>query len=502
MRILVFLIPIVFCCCSASPTNESAVDSNTDTIEQTAPPTKSPNGSANTPDFTGYKIGDPVMGGPADIEVKVNGLPAGDYRLIGFYAEGHFLADSVKANANGVIRIRDKEGYPQGLYYLTLTNNQLMQLVLGEDQKFKIQANLADLNNSVQVEGSKENELYYASMKFEADFSQRHREITSKIQGLQQGSAERNALNKEKTDLEKSRLDYLDNMFSKYPDLLFVKFKMAGQNPIVRNDVPESEKVYYFRKEFWDNVDFSDRRLIRTPVILNKLKRYMTELTAQNQDSVFSSAKMLVDKAVPYPEYFKFFANWIVIKFEPSKTTLMDPESVFVNMVNNYFTKELAFWSDSMEVYGIQRRAYEMGQSLLGLKGPNVISTDQFGNKQELYKKTADYLIVYMYNPTCEHCMEQTPQLVEWYNKNKNRDIDVYAIAIDTNEEEWKNYIKKTKMNFTNVFDATNRSIYAKYYVDVTPEIYVLNKDRTIIGKNLKVNQIDIILDRDRAKNQ
>ena len=368
-------------------------------------------------------------------------------------------------------------------------------------RKFSIEADLVNINHTVKVDGCIENELYYNSLKFESDFSQRHREISAEIQQLQQGSNERNALNKEKADLEQSRLDFLDEMFTNHPDKLFVKFKMAGQNPAVRYEVPESERVYYFRKEFWDNVDFSDRRLIRTPVILNKLKRYMKELTAQNQDSVFSSAKMLVDKALPYPEYFKFFANWIVIQFEPTKTTLMDPESVFVNMVSNYFTKELAFWSDSMEVYGIQRRAYEMGQSLLGLKGPNVISTDQNGNEQELYKKTADYLIVYLYNPTCEHCMEQTPKLVQWYNKNKNRDVDVFAIAIDTNDAEWRDYIRKTNMTFTNVFDPTNRSIYAKYYVDVTPEIYVLNKERTIIGKNLKVNQIDIILDRDRAKN-
>jgi hypothetical protein len=76
--------------------------------------------------------------------------------------------------------------------------------------------------------------------------------------------------------------------------------------------------------------------------------------------------------------------------------------------------------------------------------------------------------------------------------------VDVFAIAIDTDENEWKAYIEKNKMTFTNVFDPTNRSIYAKYYVDVTPEVYVLNKERKIIGKNLKVFQIDTIIERDK----
>lgn len=65
---------------------------------------------------------------------------------------------------------------------------------------------------------------------------------------------------------------------------------------------------------------------------------------------------------------------------------------------------------------------------------------------------------------------------------------------------KWKAYIKKNGLSWTNVHDPTNRSIYGKYYVDVTPEIYVLNKERKIIGKNLKSDQIQIIIDRDKAK--
>jgi peroxiredoxin len=178
----------------------------------------------------------------------------------------------------------------------------------------------------------------------------------------------------------------------------------------------------------------------------------------------------------------------------------MDPEKLFVHIVKDYFTRDRAFWADSMEVYALQQRAGEMAQSLVGLKGPDVISKDQFGNTKSIYEKSADYIVVYMYNPTCEHCMKETPLLVEWYNKNKNKGMDVFAIAIDTDENEWKDYIEKNQMNFTNVFDPTNESIYARYYVNVTPEIYVLNKERKIIAKNLKVFQIDEVIATDKSR--
>jgi len=118
-----------------------------------------------------------------------------------------------------------------------------------------------------------------------------------------------------------------------------------------------------------------------------------------------------------------------------------------------------------------------------------------------LYDIKSDYLIVYLYNPDCEHCAIQTPLLVEWHKKWKSKGAEVYAIVLDTDDKEWKDYVAAKGMEgFTNVFDPTNRSIYAKYYVDITPEIYVLNKDRTIIGKNLKVNQIEIVINKDKKR--
>lgn len=495
MRFILLLIPIVFICCSSTPENSQTASVPQPPVAQSS--TTTPSNSTEGIVHTG--VPDPIKGDPADFTVKINGLQAGTYRLIGFFAEGHFLADSVQANAKGEMRFRNSAGYEQGLYYLSLVNNKFVQILLGKDQKFKAEADFNNINGTIKFEGSQENELYYSTIKYENSFSSRHQNVSTRLKNAEEGSVEWRQWDKEKAQIEQERIDYLADIFKNYPGLLFSKFKEAGQNPAVRNDVPEDQRVYYYRKDFWKNVDFSDPRLIRTPVIFNKLKRFMKELTAQNQDSIFSSAKLLVDQTVQYPEYFKFFANWIVLEFEPSKTTLMDPEAVFVNMVKNYFTRDLAFWSDSMEVYAIQQRANEMGQSLLGQTGPNVISKDQFGETQELYKKTADYLIVYMYNPTCEHCMEETPKLVNWYNQNKNNNIDVFAIAIDTDENEWKDYIKKTGMSFTNVFDPTSRSIYAKYYIDVTPEIYVLNKERKLIGKNLKVDQIDIIVNRDKG---
>ncbi len=442
---------------------------------------------------------EPIMGGPADFSIKLtNNTQSGQVRLIGFYFDQNFVLDTTSI-ANDMIHFKKEEGYPQGLYYIALPNNQYIQLILPDDQKFTMEVNPVNIPNTMKIDGSTENQVFYETIRIEENLNPRLNAAAQKMQGVDKNSAEYEKLKKERQVLEMERKKYLEDLAKNHPDLLFTKFKIGGQNPIIKESLPQEQQVFQYRKEFWDNVDFSDRRLLRTPMIGNKMKRYLKEITAQQPDSIFSSAKQIADRVINHPEYYKVIVNWIVLEYEPTKSSLMDPESVFVNMVNNYFTYERAFWSDSVQTAAILKRAYEMGQSLVGQKAQNIISPDPNKQKQELYAKTADYLIVYIYNPECEHCQVETPKLHQYYLQNK-QEVDVFAVAVDTDDTKWKNYIKKLNLSWTNVYDPTNKSIYAKYWVDITPEIYVLNKERIIIGKNLKSDQIQIIIDRDKEK--
>lgn len=125
-----------------------------------------------------------------------------------------------------------------------------------------------------------------------------------------------------------------------------------------------------------------------------------------------------------------------------------------------------------------------MESSLLGKKGPDVRAQDVNGNFKSIYEKTAPLIVIFMFSPNCEHCQKDSPKIQQIYQKWKDKGVDFYGIALDTNAEEWKAFAQNG-FTFTNVYDPTNRAIYAKYFVDITPELYVLNKDRTIVAKNL-----------------
>ncbi len=487
-QIILFAVALLFFACNGDkPTTPAAGKNSTTGTYQTIQDFKA---KAETPDIT----------------IEVQGLNSGYAYLIGVFQEQNYKADSAQINSSGVANFKAKEPYLPGLFYVTLPNGSNFQVLIDADQKFSMKTNVSNLYATMKVEGSLDNELLYETLKFEETQRPLFQVNAQKMRSAAPGTDPYLQAKAEQDKLLDDRQAYLDKIFNEHPNTLFTKFKRAGQNPDVRDayksdGTPDTARFsYLYRTRFWEGVDFNDERLLYTPVISNKLKRYVNELTVQNPDSIVQSAYFLVDQVLDKPEYFKYFANYVVLNYDPKSSTLMDPQAVFVRMIEKYFTYDRAFWSDSVEVFGLQQRAYEMSASLTGKKAPDVTANDPSGRARSIYEMKSPYIIVYMWNPECEHCAEQTPQLVRNYAAWKNQGIDVYSIAVNTEDAAWRDAIKKYGMPWVNVFDKTNKAIYGKYYVDNTPEIYVLNPDRTIIAKNLQVDQIMTVIERDRKK--
>jgi peroxiredoxin len=441
-----------------------------------------------------------------DIKFTVTGANPGLVSLIGIFEGQNYRVDSAMMDASGQVIFKRQEPYHPGFYFLMMADQSSFQVLIDLDQTFSMKTLRTDLYNAMQVEGSLDNELLYQALKFENGQRPQFDANAQQMAAVAKGTPEYQRLKGEQQKLLNQRKEFLNGLFEKHPDALFSKFKRAGQNP----DLGEVKKpdgsidtlrfAWMYRTQFWEGVDFNDERLLYTPVISNKLNRYIKELTPQHPDSINAAADFLISKVPVKSEYFKYFANWVTLEYDPKKSTLMDAQAIFVHMVQTYFTYDKAFWSDSVEVHGLQLRAYEMAASLVGKKGPDVVSTDPNGQTRSIYEIKAPYVIVYMYNPDCEHCAVETPKLVQFYKEWKNKGVEVFGIAVDTDAEKWKAYIAKNGMPWVNVFDPTNKSIYAKYFVDVTPEIYVLDPNRTLIAKNLKVDQISTVLNRDMQK--
>lgn len=439
-------------------------------------------------------------------DVTLEGLPAGKVRLVGSFGDQNYIADSSMADANGHFVLRRAKPLPSGYYTFLLPASKNFPFLVDQDQRFTLKAKANDIYNTAVVEGSLNAELFFRNMKFQAQQEPELNQLGDIMRKSQATSPEYLQAKTRQTALLDERKAHLDALYKAYPKAFFTIFKKAGQNPDfpdfkkANGDIDTSRQLGHYRGHFWDGVDFNDTRLLYTPVIFNKLRRYVKDLTPQRPDSLIAVTDPLIRKVMPYKEYFKFFANWIALTYENGKTTVMDGEAVFVHTIQTFMTPELAFWDTKENIEKIQKHVWEMEASLLGKKGPDVRAKNQFGVEKSIYEITTPLIVIFMYSPDCEHCQKESPEVEALSQKWKGKGVEFFGISLSTTEEEWKAFLKKNNFSFTNVFDPTNRAIYAKYYVDITPELYVLNKDRIIVAKNLHPNQLEDIFEREFRK--
>ncbi len=436
------------------------------------------------------------------LKLKINDFSNDFVKLIGFYGDQNFAFDSVMADAKGNVLFKRDTPIFEGMYFIVFPDQSFAQMMLNKQQQFTLEFSKADIVNTMIVKGSTENELLYKNLKFESDISKKFEAIQKQLDAATKGTPEYEAAEKEQTKLVEERKAHIQWFAENHPNAFFTKFKIAGQNPDLRNPkrsdgtIDEELQVYHYRNDFWTGVDFADVRLLRTPVYFNKLKRYMKELTPQVADSLIKYATIVTEKSKADKEIFKFTANWIALNYRNTK--IMGLEAVYVHMVDRYWTENQAWWSNKEEIDGLRREVDYMKPSLIGQPGQDIRAKNERDEYISLYDLKAPIIVLFIFSYECDNCKKETPKLVKVYHEWKNRGVDVFTLSIDADKEEWKQYLKKNNMTFHNVFDFDRESRYhRKYHIDVTPEIYVLNKDRKIIASNIDSDQLPKIFERE-----
>ena len=442
------------------------------------------------------------------IEVQIEGIPAGKTRMIGVYGDRNYIADSAMVDNTGRFEIRRKNLLPAGFYtFLLPGSNKNFSILIDRDQRFSLRANASDIGGTMQVNGSLNTFLFYENYRFQAKQDPELNQLTEQMRGKPESSPEFQKARERQTQILNERKVHLEEIYKNNPDAFFTKFKIAGQNPDLtyprkaNGDLDTLRQLMHYRGHFWDNVDFNDTRLLYTPVIGNKLRRYIKEMTPQNRDSIIPVADALIRRVIPNKPYFQFFANWVAMQYENTKTTVMDGEAVYVHVIKNFFTPQLAYWDKPENLEKLQKHAWEMEASLLWKKGPDVRAKEIFtGVEKSIYELTAPIVVVFMFSPDCEHCQKDAPKIQEIARNWQGRGVEFFGIGVNTTVEELKPFVQKHGFQFPVVFDPTNRAIYAKYFVDITPELYILNKDRVIVAKNLHAEQLEEVFQRELKK--
>ncbi|MDR3628102.1 MAG: TlpA disulfide reductase family protein, partial [Ignavibacteriaceae bacterium] len=121
-----------------------------------------------------------------------------------------------------------------------------------------------------------------------------------------------------------------------------------------------------------------------------------------------------------------------------------------------------------------------------------IIMQDTTGNQIDMNKINSDKILILFYASWCPHCKELIPQLVEYISNNRNNNLQVLAVSLDSNRNDWINFIKNNNMNWINVNSdkGWDCKTAKDYYIYATPTIFLVDKDKKIIGKPITIKEL------------
>lgn len=436
-----------------------------------------------------------------------------------YYGSKQYYRDTAYVEKGGVLNFTGKS-LPGGIYSVIFEDRKTYFEFVVNEASIDMETDFNDLVKKMKVNQSVENTHFYEYLKFISTKSEKAGPLQKELQELDDKKDKKKIeeLRKELGLIEKEVIAFKKEFIAQHPDLLATKVFKATADP----DVPEYKEIEdaderrdkrfkEFKKHYLEDVDFGDDRLLRTPVLHNKMMHYMTKLTPQIPDSIIAAADYIIEKASANDEVFKYAVHTITNKYENMQVMGMD--AVLVHMGEKYYCSGRATWMSEKKLKDFCERIDAMKPLLIGKQAPNLILLDTSLVWQNLYEIKAPFTVLYFWDSGCGHCKKVTPKLKEFYEEYKSKGIVVYAVGTEFENKDWVKYIKNKDLPFINVSDTPDANENAQelilngtttleslnfrttYDIFSTPRLFLLDENKKIIATKLSPEQLGDFVD-------
>lgn len=488
----------------------------------------------------------PLISQQRHLKFKIKGLQKDSAVYLGNYlGKSLYYFDTAYVKKKGVVEFKTKKEVPAGVYALIVNMKPVsyFEFIVNEDKiliKGDATANDASkLRESIKVKKSEENKIFYNYISFLDKQSKAKQPLLEKNSDKEIAAEEKEKISKQIQKIDQEVIDYQKNLIENNKDKYVGKLIAMSMEPDpikIPEGITDSAMYRYmhYRNHYWDKMDLKDDALARTPIFHQRLDNYFLKVIPQDPDTIINEIIKLTDKMNEPGDLFKYTVNHLT--YAHVKTKRMGMDKVYFRMIEKYYIPGRTPWVSEKQINKMKDDVNKLKNVLVGNFAPNIILLDTSETKYvSLYKDvSAKYTILYFWDWTCGHCKKETPKLKEFYDsikKNTDIDIEVYAVCTKEDNTGWIPFIKKHNLDWINVSDPADmiknaekygmeikeingketllRNDYgvtinyrSTYDVYVTPQIFLLDKNKKIIAKQLAVEQLpDIITQLEKMKN-
>jgi len=237
----------------------------------------------------------------------------------------------------------------------------------------------------------------------------------------------------------------------------------------------------------------------------------------QMADSYLLTVPPIPDSLIKASDYIIAFSNDTLIRsalaghlfnrFATSK--IMGQENVAIHIAKNYFLNGKLRWQGDGGLAMLKFYVEFNESSLIGMDAPELKLFGPDKRPLSLRSLESRYTIIYFFDDECTACKEIFPGLKEIVEQYGYLNISVYAVFTKSDPVKLSNFITEkfqtkesaVEQQWRFVQDLTNESDYNRLYnVLKTPQIYLLDGKKKIIGRGLDNNALKTLLEEEQRR--
>ena len=441
------------------------------------------------------------------IKVKIKGLRDTSIYLGYHFGEKKYVTDTILLDNKGVGVFKGEKELTGGIYLIVLPSKTYFEIIIDKDQFFNIETDTSVLSSdylrNIKISGSNENAQFYAYQIFMSDQNKKASMLRKALNRNKSDKDSTEIIKKQIEDLDKQVKDYWGKVMEDNPDGMLTAVLKA----LTDIDVPQAPtdetgiitdstfRYRYYKNHYFDNINFSDRRLLRTPIFHNKLKYFFSRVVMQHPDTLIVEAKRIIEYAKADSVVFQYTLQYLFNLYNSSN--IMGFDQIFVAIAESYYLAGYATWADSAFLEKISERVIKLKPNLLGQKAPNLKLPSIDGQYYTLHDIDAKATILYFWDPDCGHCKKITLKLHEYYEEVWDQNVEVYAVYTQIDKKEWEEFLNGNGLtDWINVYDPYGYSNFrTNYDIYSTPVTYILDAEKNIIAKRIDLDTAKKILE-------